>query len=83
MMELNGLFTHNVKSILLSEFKLSVLRVLWLNFFKVDLILALHKMCVKQEDFIHVQEKSLKEWNKTKCMETSSNLATGKHRCAG
>lgn len=51
MMELNGLFTHNVKSILLSEFKLSVLRVLSLVVFKVDLILALHKMCVKQEDF--------------------------------
>lgn len=82
MMELNGLFTHNVKSILLSEFKLSVLRVLWLIFFKVNLILSLHKMCVKQ-DFICVQEKSLKEWNKTKCMETSSNLATGKHRCTG
>lgn len=82
MMELNGLFTHNVKSILLSEFKLSVLRVLWLIFFKVDLILALHKMCVKQ-DFICAQEKSLKERNKTKCMETSSNLATRKHRCTG
>lgn len=83
MMELNGLFTHNVESILLSEFKLSVLRVLWLIFFKVDLILALHNMCVKQEDFIHVHEKSLTEWNKTKCTETSSNLATGKHRRAG
>lgn len=82
-MKFNSLFTHSIKSILLSEFKLSVHPALWLILFKVDLILALHKMSVEQEDFIHVQEKSLKGWTKTKCTETSSGLARGKHRCAG
>lgn len=45
-MKLNGLFPHNVKSTLLCVFELSVHHALWLIFFKVDLILALHKMCV-------------------------------------
>lgn len=45
-MKLNGLFAHNVKSVLLGAFKLSVHHALWLIFFKVDLILALHNICI-------------------------------------